>query len=134
VNRAITYWTEVASAIPDWQKVKDGVLAAPALRQEKICTHSIVLRALGGVGNALFLHHPNDWRKRVQGLSKIDWRKSIDGRVNPLWDNVCIIAGSVVTHRQANVATLASCPLQSPQRSRKQWCSSRKFIGSNPNC
>ncbi len=107
VNRAITYWTEVASAIPDWQKVKDGVLAAPALRQEKICTHSIVLRALGGVGNALFLHHPNDWRKRVQGLSKIDWRKSIDGRVNPLWDNVCIIAGSVVTHRQANVATLA---------------------------
>jgi DNA sulfur modification protein DndB len=107
VSRAIAYWTEVAKAIPDWQKVKNGELAAPALRQEKICTHAIVLRSLGGVGNALFAHHPNDWRNQVQELSKIDWRKSIEGRVNPLWDNVCIVAGSVVTHRQARVATVA---------------------------
>lgn len=107
VARAIAYWTEVTKAISDWQKVKDGLLAAPALRQEKISTHAIILRALGGVGNALFLYHPNDWRKQVEGLAKINWRKSIDGRVNPLWDNVCIIAGSVVSHRQARVATLA---------------------------
>ncbi len=107
VRKAIAYWTEVASAIPDWQNVKDGKLAAAALRQEKICTHTIVLRALGGVGNAVFAHHPNDWCKKVQELTAIDWRKSIDGRVNPLWDNVCIVAGSVVTHRQARVATLA---------------------------
>jgi DNA sulfur modification protein DndB len=107
VARAIAYWTEVAKVIPDWQKVKDGVMTAPALRQEKISTHTIVLRALGGVGNALFVYHPNDWRKRLQGLVKVDWRKSIEGRVNPLWDNVCVVAGSVVTHRQARVATLA---------------------------
>lgn len=122
VSRAIAYWTEVAKAIPDWQRVKDGELAASALRQEKICTHSIVLRALGGVGNALFTHYPNDWQRRVQGISKIDWRKSVDGRVNPFWDGVCIIAGSVVTHRQARVATLAvlknalSLPLGNPER------------------
>jgi DNA sulfur modification protein DndB len=107
VKRAIVYWTEVAKAIPDWQKVKDRELAAPALRQDKICTHAIILRALGGVGNALFAYHPNDWGRKIQGLSKLDWRKSIDGRVNPLWDNVCIVAGSVVSHRQARVATLA---------------------------
>lgn len=107
VNRAIAYWTEVAKAIPDWQLVKDGAIPAPALRQEKICTHAIILRALGGVGSSLFAHAPTDWRKKVQGLSKLDWRKSIDGRVNPLWDNVCIAAGSVVTHRQARLATLA---------------------------
>src|SRR5204863_3547391 len=122
VSRAIAYWTEVAKAIPDWQKVKDGELAAPALRQEKICTHSIVLRALGGVGNALFTHYPKDWPRRIQGISKIDWRKSVDGRVNPLWDGICIVAGSVVTHRQARVATLAvlknalSLPLGNQER------------------
>lgn len=107
VAKAIAYWTEVSKAIPDWQEVKNEVLAAPALRQEKINTHAIVLRALGGVGNALFLHYPNDWRKHVQGLKSVDWRKSVDGRVNPLWDNVCIVAGSVVSNRQARVATLA---------------------------
>ncbi len=107
VKRAVAYWTQVAKAIPEWQKVKDGELAAPALRQEKICTHTIILRALGGVGSALFAHHPHDWDTKLQGLSKLDWRKSIDGRVNPLWDNVCIVAGSVVSHRQARVATLA---------------------------
>lgn len=107
VNRAIAYWTEVAKAIPDWQQVKDGTLKAPALRQEKICTHAIVLRALGGLGHALFDRHPRDWQTQVQKLRSIDWRKSIDGRVNPLWDNMCIVAGSVVTHRQARVATLA---------------------------
>ena len=107
VNRAVAYWTEVAKAIPDWQHVKDGKLKAPALRQEKICTHAIVLRALGGLGNAVFVRHPGDWQGQVQKLAKIDWRKSIDGRVNPLWENVCIIAGSVMTHRQARVATLA---------------------------
>ncbi len=107
MERAIAYWIEISKVIPDWQKVKDGLLAAPALRQETISTHAIVLRALGGVGNTLILHYPNDWHKKLQGLSKIDWRKSVEGRVNPLWDNVCIIAGSVVTHRQARVATSA---------------------------
>lgn len=107
VSRAIAYWTEVAKAISDWQQVKNGTLKAPALRQEKICTHTIVLRALGGLGRVLFERHPGDWQSQVQKLARVDWRKSIDGRVNPLWDNMCIVAGSVVTHRQARVATLA---------------------------
>jgi DNA sulfur modification protein DndB len=122
VARATAYWTEVAKAIPDWQKVKDGALPAQALRQEKISTHTIVLRALGGVGYALFLYHAQDWQRRLLGLAKIDWGKSVGGRVNPLWDNVCVVAGSVVTHRQARVATLAvlknelGLPLSSHER------------------
>ncbi len=106
VRRAIEYWTAVAKVIPDWQRVKNGDLQAPALRQEKINTHGVVLRALGGVGNALFLHYPHEWQERLQRLKEIDWRKSVGGRVNPLWDNVCIVAGSVVSNRQARVATL----------------------------
>lgn len=107
VTKATEYWIEVAKVIPDWQKVKNDELRAPALRQEKINTHGVVLRALGGVGNALFLHYPDAWHEHLQGLKEIDWRKSVGGRVNPLWDNVCIVAGSVVSNRQARVATLA---------------------------
>lgn len=107
VKIAADYWIEVAKVIPDWQKVKDGSLQAPALRQEKINTHGVVLRALGGAGNALLRYHPEDWRERLEALRGIDWRKSVGSRVNPLWDNVCIVAGSVVSNRQARKATQA---------------------------
>jgi DNA sulfur modification protein DndB len=104
---AVAYWTEIARVIPDWQKVKDDDLKAPALRQEKINTHGVVLRALGAVGSAIMEYHPNDWKKRLEALKQVDWRKSVGSRVNPLWDNVCIVAGSVVSNRQARVATAA---------------------------
>jgi len=91
----------------DWRSVKDGDLKAPELRQEKINTHAVVIRALGGVGAALMQHHPNEWRTKLVRVREIDWRKSVGTKVNPTWDNVCITAGSVVSNRQARAQTLA---------------------------
>lgn len=105
--QAVAYWKAVCKVIPDWNNVKDGTLQAPMLRQEKINTHGVVLRALGGLGNALIARHPHDWEAKLQALSDIDWRKSVGNRVNPEWENVCITAGSVLSNRQARVATLA---------------------------
>ncbi len=105
--QATSYWNVVAEVIEDWKRVKDLELAAQALRQEKINTHTVVLRALGGLGNTLFEHYPKVWQTHLLDLKDIDWRKSVGSRVNPLWDNVCIVAGSVVSNRQARVATQA---------------------------
>lgn len=107
LDTAVAYWNEMGRVIVDWQRVRDGILQAPALRQEKINTHAVVLRALGGVGKALLEYHGQDWRERMKGLEAVDWRKSVGSSVNPLWDNVCIVAGSVVSNRQARIATLA---------------------------
>ncbi len=107
LTRAARYWNAVAKVIPDWQKVKNGELTAPALRQERINTHTVVLRAIGALGCALFEHHASDWEDRLSTLQTVDWRKAVGSRVNPLWDNVCIVAGSVVSNRQARVATQA---------------------------
>lgn len=107
LERAASYWNAVSEVIHDWKSVKDRELHAAALRQEKINTHTVVLRALGGVGNALFEYHYNDWQRCLSALGDIDWRKAVSSRINPLWDNVCIVAGSVVSHRQARVATQA---------------------------
>jgi DNA sulfur modification protein DndB len=104
---ATEYWTEVAKVISDWQRAKDGLIQPQELRQEKINTHGVVLRALGGVGAALLQYHPDDWRERLDALKEVDWRKSVGARVNPMWDNVCIVAGSVVSNRQARKATQA---------------------------
>lgn len=106
LSLATEYWTEISKVIPDWERVKKGELKAPALRQEKISTHAVVLRALGGLGRVLFQEHKGQWKARLQVLKEIDWRKSIGTKVNPSWENVCITAGSVVSNRQARLATL----------------------------
>jgi DNA sulfur modification protein DndB len=104
---AVEYWTELSKIIGDWQKVKNGELTAAELRQEKINTHAVVLRALGGVGRTLLTKYTECWRGKLKLLEKVDWRKSVGSSANPLWDDVCITAGSVVSNRQARAATLA---------------------------
>ena len=107
LHTAVEYWSELASVMTDWKRVKEGDLKAPELRQEKINTHAVVIRALGGVGAALLEHHPDEWRAKLVRARDIDWRKSVGTRVNPIWDNVCITAGSVVSNRQARAQTLS---------------------------
>jgi DNA sulfur modification protein DndB len=107
LNTAVEYWTELSKVIGDWRKVKSGELSAAELRQEKINTHAVVLRALGGVGRTLLAKYPEGWQGKLKLLEKIDWRKSVGSSANPLWDDVCITAGSVVSNRQARAATLA---------------------------
>ena len=106
-ERAVQYWTELSKIIVDWQKVKNGELSASELRQEKINTHAVILRALGGVGKTLLEKYPEDWQEKLRLLERIDWRKIVGNSANPLWDAVCITAGSVVSNRQARAATLA---------------------------
>jgi DNA sulfur modification protein DndB len=107
LERAVSYWKAVSRVIPDWEKVKDGTIKAPMLRQEKISTHGVVLRALGGLGKTLMEVFPEAWEEKLAVLREIDWRKSVGNKVNPEWENVCITAGSVLSNRQARVATLA---------------------------
>lgn len=94
------YWSEVAKRMPDWIRVLNGQKLALELRQEKISSHSTVLRALGGLGVDLLVS--DEWKPRLAGLADIDWSKK-----NPEWDNICIIANSVVSNRQARSATKA---------------------------
>lgn len=94
------YWSVVAKNMPDWTSVQTHHKEARELRSEKIASHSTVLRALGGLG--LELMKDKDWKNRLSGLQDIDWTKR-----NSDWENVCIIANSVVSNRQARAATKA---------------------------
>jgi DNA sulfur modification protein DndB len=62
-----------------------------------------VLRALGAVGAELLQQYPGDSLKDgLSAIQSIDWKKS-----NRRWERVCIIANSVVSNRQARLATKA---------------------------
>jgi DNA sulfur modification protein DndB len=102
VNTACEYWVAVSKAIPDWGKVKADEIRAMELRQESISAHAVVLRAIGAVGAELMREDPAGWKGRLLELTNINWSKK-----NPEWENVCIIANSVVSNRQARLATKA---------------------------
>lgn len=102
VRLAVEFWAEVAKAISAWSKVKNGDLKALELRQESISSHAVVLRALGAIGADLLKEEPQNWKSRLMGLASVDWSKK-----NKDWENVCIIANSVVSNRQARFATRA---------------------------
>jgi DNA sulfur modification protein DndB len=99
-DRLVEFWTTVAEHMPDWMKVLRGQTLAQELRAEKISSHSTVLRAMGGLG-ADVVKEP-DWKRRIAGLANIDWSKK-----NPDWQDVCIVANSVISNRQARAATKA---------------------------
>jgi DNA sulfur modification protein DndB len=100
VELLVSYWSTVAIHMPDWVAVLGRHKEAQELRAEKIVSHSTVLRALGGLG--LELMKDDNWRDRLADLENIDWSKK-----NPDWENVCIVANSVVSNRQARAATKA---------------------------
>jgi len=99
-QRLVEYWTEVSKHMPDWSKVLSGQKLAIELRQERISSHSTVLRALGGLGVELM--SAGEWKGHLAQLDNIDWSKK-----NSEWENVCIVANSVVSNRQARAATKA---------------------------
>lgn len=93
------FWLSVSKAIPEWSKVKNGDLKAIELRQESICSHAVVLRALGAVGAELMIQDPDRWKTRLLDLQNVNWKRN-----NRHWESVCIIANSVVSNRQSRVA------------------------------
>lgn len=117
VATAVDFWTAVSKAIPGWGKVKAGEWNAMDLRQSSISSHSIVLRAIGGIGGDIMRDYPSDWRGKLLDLATVNWNKS-----NRDWENICIVAGSVVSNRQARLATRAylkkhmCLPLTDPER------------------
>jgi DNA sulfur modification protein DndB len=82
--------------------IKVGDLKAMERRQSNLSSHATILRAIGAIGAELMRELPAEWKCKVAELETVDWRKS-----NRDWEYVCIIAGSVVSNRQARLATKA---------------------------
>lgn len=100
VTMLVEYWRAVAQHMPDWTKVLKGQKLALELRQEKISSHSTVLRAFGGLG--LDLITGDGWQQKLSALEAIDWSKK-----NSEWEGVCVSQNSVMSNRQARAATKA---------------------------
>jgi DNA sulfur modification protein DndB len=85
------FWEEVAQQFPAWKQVREGRLAASEVREGYIHSHGIALQAIGTAGNSLMIQYPQDWRKKLSALKKIDWSRNNA----QLWEGRALIGGKV---------------------------------------
>lgn len=88
---ARTFWEETAKHFPMWWQVREGKLPSSEVREGFIHSHGIALQAIGKAGNALMRNYPDDWKKQLKALEKIDWSRNNA----KLWEGRAIIGGKV---------------------------------------
>ncbi|HAE11546.1 MAG TPA: DNA sulfur modification protein DndB [Opitutae bacterium] len=102
---AIRFWSSVARQIPQWGLAKRGEISSHELRNDFIHAHGIALQAIANCGVDLLEKHPRDWPKKLDGLKKIDWRRSsaavwegralTGGRLNKSSNNVALTSNLI---------------------------------------
>lgn len=93
---------EVNSYIPEWESVRKGGMTAQDIRERYICSHGIVLQALGRVGHCVFGQDKESYRLLLQNLTSIDWSLK-----NRDWEGRAILGGRI-TKSPLNVILTAN--------------------------
>lgn len=96
---ATKFWSQVEIHMPIWTAIKAGDLKPSDIRQEYICSLSVVLVAIGAGGNALIRSSPNNWERALFRLDTVDWGKS-----NPIWQDLIFVNGRVAANRSTQKA------------------------------
>jgi DNA sulfur modification protein DndB len=96
---ATKFWEATSLQFLEWNLVRERRMTAGDVRQDFIHSHGIVLTALGRAGSTLIATHPDDWPKRLEALSTVNWQRSN----SELWEGRALVGGHVSKARQ-NVA------------------------------
>ncbi len=70
------YWNSVSSNMTQWQELDHKEITKVDLRENYIATQSIVIQALGRVGNYLLQHPEIDVLSCLSGLSIVNWHRN----------------------------------------------------------
>lgn len=90
-QRCQEFWECLGEEIPEWSYVRDAKMTAGEVRRDFIHCHAIVLQALGRAGRALYDQHPQEVRRRLQRLRKVDWSRS-NAKV---WEGRAMLGGTM---------------------------------------
>lgn len=83
-NQIILYWKLVVDNIQQWRQLEEGELSKRRLRSEYLVCQSVVIEALGRVGN--FFYKNSDVDKNIMvKLRNIDWNREAK-----IWKKRCV--------------------------------------------
>ncbi len=97
------FWSTVYKFTPEWNMVCNKELSPYQFRQDYIHAHGIGLHALGVMGHTLLTEQPEQWRKTLSKLEKVDWRKS-----NTTFSNRCINQQGRLSKATINIQLVAN--------------------------
>lgn len=70
------FWLNVAEHMQQWQELEHKEITKVDLRENYIATQSIVIRALGRVGNYLYRNRGIDLEQCLSGLENVNWSRN----------------------------------------------------------
>jgi DNA sulfur modification protein DndB len=127
-QRSQEFWEIVCEQIPEWTYVRESKMTAGEVRKDFIHCHAIVLQALGRAGHCLYERYPNEVKRRLQRLRKVDWSRS-NAQV---WEGRAMLGGSMaksglnVTLTTNELKRVMGLPLtQDEQAAEDAWAASR---------
>ena len=72
----IEYWTEIVNHMAQWQQLKYKEITKVDLRAQYIATQSIVIQALGRLGNYFYVNPQINMQGCIQKLDNINWKRN----------------------------------------------------------
>ena len=71
----LNYWNNVVEHMAQWQELQHREITKVDLRESYIATQSIVIQALGRMGN-YYISHQEEMKDGLRGLERINWSRS----------------------------------------------------------
>jgi len=92
------FWYRVAVQFPEWEGVRAGQVASGEMRANFLHAHAVILHAIGRVGARLVKERPRSWKRGLEALRDINWKRSNAHD----WEGRALLAGKVA-NTTANV-------------------------------
>lgn len=100
----VQFWKCIADNMVLWKELESKTITKVDLRENFIATQGIVIRALGRVGNYLYLNHENNLDMVLKGLQNLNWSRNASiWRLRAISNNGRIISNNKAAILIANV-------------------------------
>ncbi|SHO53386.1 DNA sulfur modification protein DndB [Anaerocolumna xylanovorans] len=70
------YWSHIVKNMQQWQELQNKEITKVDLRENYIATQSIVIQALGRVGNYFYVHSDVNMDEYIERLGNINWNRN----------------------------------------------------------
>lgn len=98
-----SFWSHVTENMLPWQMLERKEITKLELRRDYLVTQSVILKALGLVGKALYSENEESLGNILAGLQKVDWRKQ-----NPAWQGRMIADNGVLLKTRTAILSVSA--------------------------
>ena len=96
------YWMKLVECVDVWADLETGSISKVKLRSDYLICQSVVIEALGEVGN-YFYNNRTKWEQIFSEIKNVDWRRN-----NPIWKYRCIKDNNKMVKSEKSICLTAN--------------------------